>query len=172
MPERKKQVKTSALVKMETYLNDVYLRIGKGEVFSLDALSRSYKMSGSAGTILKRLNIVKKVAGGTYNWLFPKMPDRALAIVLLDDINRVGGWKGNNVEPNNEEENTLFDSIKGISPELYIAGCIASGMYKELIFDHVFNPMVEEHVSKIEMLNNQITFAALNLINKINNPKS
>lgn len=171
MAERKKQVKATALLKMETFLNEVYLKIGKGDVFSLDALARTHNMSGSVATVIKRMNVVSKISSNTWTWIYPKAPERSLALTLLDEVNRKNGnWNNGDMltkalSQEQAQPKTLFDPVASVSERVYIAGCIASGMY----YPDLLHDMDNE---QIDQLNENITFATNNLINKIYKPKS
>lgn len=166
--ERKKQVKAPALLKMETFLNAVYLRIGNGETFSLDAVAREYKLSGSVATVIKKLKIVDKLAPNTWLWFFPTPPDKSLAITVLDEVNRFNGnWKNKMLDKALDQAETpkdLFSSAKDRSDLVYLVGSVAAGVYAD--------PSIRIDTDEaIDSVNERIIFTAHNLINKINNLK-
>ena len=160
--ERQKQVKTSALIKMETFLHAVYLKIGNGEVFSLDSLAKEYKLSGSAGTALTRSKVIVKERNNIYSWLHPTKPDRALAITIADDVNRTSGnWKHKSKSVSQSESGLFDQAPSGISERAYLAGCIASGMYGNLADSR------DLPNDQIESISERITFATNSLINQL-----
>lgn len=171
MTERKKQVKVSALIKMETFLNSVYLKIGKGDVFSLDALARENKLSGSVATLMKRMYIVEKIGTNNWQWAWPAAPERSLAITLLDEVNRHNGnWKDKSpmltkALKQDDASRDLFSSAKGHSDLIYLAGCIAMGAYS-------YTAVTNQEALGIEAINERITFVANDLLTKINNLKN
>lgn len=155
---------------METFLNEVYLKIGKGDTFSLDALARTHKISGTAATVIKRMNVVKKISSNTWTWIYPKAPERSLAITLLDEVNRNNGnWNHgqmlNKALSQEQAPLTLFDPVASVSERVYLAGCIATGIYNGI---DVHLTSLED----VEIINERITFVTNNLINKIYKPKS
>lgn len=115
---RQKAPKGSAVSKMEVYLSEVYLKIKKGEKFSLDELARKNKLSGTSATLLKREGIVQKIGKsreGLWNWP-GRMPDEALALQLLDAINVYNGSFKNSPEKIKFVIDTDWSSPENESP--------------------------------------------------------
>lgn len=162
--ERQKQVKTSAVIKMETFLNRVYLRIGRGDSFSLDAEARANQMSGSIATILKRCNVVGKIRGSKnqlfWTWLYPTKPDRALAVTMMDEVLR-----------NNKK--TMLD--KSLNQSANETGLFSSPITKHEVEKTLIDCLAIDcdlglsHDEKI-ILSKRITFASQELINKFYKP--
>lgn len=75
---------------MEIFLSEVYLKVKKGDSFSLDELARSNKISGSAATVIKRAGVVTQVNGDRKNavwaWAYAGYPGTPLATYVMDEI--------------------------------------------------------------------------------------
>lgn len=161
--ERQKQVKTSAVIKMETFLNRVYLRIGRGDSFSLDAEARSNQMSGSIATILKRCNVVGKIRGSKkelfWTWLYPTKPDRALAVTMMDEILR------------NNKKTMLAKSLEQSDhePNLFGKPITEKEISDILKLSFRFEDM-DLFPWQLDSFNEKITFASQELINKFYKP--
>lgn len=168
---REKQVKTNAVIKLEVYLNEVYLKIGKGEIFSLDELAREHQISGSYATALKRNKIVDQIGNRqrkSWQWIHPRKPDKALALVLMDELiiyNRK--YKtGNNIlgralaQP--ETPNSLFTPVASVSEMAYISGAFITAFYSGMDW--------RASKEEIHEINETIIFASQDLINKIHKP--
>lgn len=165
--ERIKQVKAKAVVKMETYLNSVYLKIGKGEEFSLDELARKHNLSGSIATVLKRCNVVKKADEKRrvcfWIWLYPTKPDKALALTMMDEVLR-----------NNNPERRLSDALNQSDsvPSLFLQQHQLTESDVKNLLNDCLSIDVDLHLSEDDkvILSKRITFASKELINKFYKP--
>lgn len=171
--ERQKQVKVSASLKAETFLNQVYLKIGKGDIFSLDTLAREHKLSGSFATAIKRQKIVEKIGNrkeSTWQWIYPTKPDKALALTIMDEINRHSGtFNANSLKRALNQSDTvtnLFNSSPQMSERVMLAGFSFSTLLSAELYRDPTLEITDKVISKI---NERAIFATEDLLNKLYN---
>jgi hypothetical protein len=174
--ERQKQVKTSAVVKAESFLNSVYLKIGKGDIFSLDALAREFKLTGTFATVLKRKNIVQKADNtkeSAWIWLYPTKPDKSLALTIMDEVNRHNGAFGASSLKRALNQSERIPDLFSQKTQDEIMLLSATLNFNSLLTIYsIQNPSEEISEELITRLNEKAIFATKDLLTQIHKPKS
>jgi len=86
--ERKYQIRPVTVLKVKGFLQDVTLKIRKGDKFSMDGLATEHRVSGSMGTALTKMGFIRSSPEkhGVYLSVKPFQATEKMAIQILEFI--------------------------------------------------------------------------------------